>query len=198
MHVPAGFTAEQLRGMTIAGSLEAARSVTLEGWPRDRDGLLVPPDHWPNANWQNLPLVVRKKLAWTEEQIRGQKAPKSHKARTPATRFTTGAAIKYGQAMGWKLVERETYDYRTKRHHDVRYGMDAIMRDLDGFLVGVQGAGVGERAEHFERFLARTRNAAGVIFPETEHMRFFYWEFKRGQFEPVKFEQWRPDGKVYA
>ena len=105
--------------------------------------------------------------------------------RAYAKRFSTDYAIEWGKKQGWKLVDRERYDHRTKRAHDLMLGMDAIMEGPEG-LIGIQGAGRSERKPHWERFCAR----GGVEKAARRHLQIYYVEFDRGNKEPVLTERW--------
>ena len=121
------------------------------------------------------------KLADTEERRQkrlasGVKAP---------TKFTTQYAVDWGRSKGWKLVDRENFDYRLNRHHDLQLGADAMFDDGDG-LVLVQGAGQYERSSHRARF----EGLGGVEKAKRRHMKFYYVEFIRGNKTPIILEQW--------
>lgn len=132
------------------------------------------PDGWqPNAH-----------VAGIIERLQAQpeKAP-----RKSAGTFTTAYAIEYGLKQGYKtIVDRERYDYRTKRHHDCEGAVDVIFDDGNGGRIGFQGAGVGERAEHYNRFMAW----GGPTKARERKLRVTYLEFTRGNKTPVKVEEW--------
>ncbi len=102
-----------------------------------------------------------------------------------ATRFTTQYAIDWAKARGWRLLDRERYDVRTKRHHDLLLGADALFEGPDG-MIAIQGAGRYERSEHWERF---TR-LGGADKARKLHIVFYYLEFERASKEPVVTEEW--------
>lgn len=104
---------------------------------------------------------------------------------TGPKRFSTDYAVAWGRRQGWRLVDRERFDFRTKRHLDCLLGSDAMFSSEDG-LVLVQGAGTGQRAEHRRRFDAR----GGSSELARLKARFFYLEFERGCKEPAKMEVW--------
>lgn len=150
----------------------------------DRDGLLVPPEYI-NRGWWKITQRMRdeRSLEW---QIKvSQPKPEPRAPRPCAPRFTTDYAVKWGKRQGWKLMDRERYDVRTKRHHDLMLGVDASFASETG-LVGVQGAGRHERSEHYKRFLAR----GGTELAHKLHIRVVYLEFVRGDFEPCVTEWW--------
>jgi hypothetical protein len=112
------------------------------------------------------------------------KGPRTAPAHT--SKFTTQYAIDWGRSKGWRLVDRERYDARLKRHHDLECGADAKMETPTDFVL-VQGAGVGERAAHRRRFEER----GGVERCKKANCRFAYVEFKRGEPEqPTLIERW--------
>ena len=157
-------------------------------WPVDGDGILIPPD--VAHNWHRFSKPMRVKTSqtrlewWQKEQDESTKPPKTPGAK--ATNFTTGAAIKWGRRQGWKLIERERYNHFTKRHHDCELGTDAIFDDGLFGRVGIQGAGKGERASHYQRFTER----GGVDTAKRRALRVLYLEFERGNPEPTKQEWW--------
>lgn len=102
-----------------------------------------------------------------------------------ATRFSTDYAVAYGRRQGWKLLDRERYDYRLKRHFDTLMGSDAMF-EHDGQVILVQAAGKSERKEHYGRFCER----GGKETAARRGWRFIYMEFERGSKEPAKMEEW--------
>lgn len=153
----------------------------------DRDGLAVPPLWQGNRRrWDALPLVTRQTSSQTYIERLAQEAAPKAAAKPYAARFTTDYAIRWGKRQGWKLIEREVYDYRTKRHHDLELGVDAIFDDMVDGRIGVQGAGRSERREHYQRFLDR----GGVEKSRRRHIRVCYVEFDRGTHEPAVLEWW--------
>lgn len=169
-------------------TLERAPILVLEDTGMvDADGIPVPP-FWQQARrrWDTLALSTRRKFAEEAQYMRQSKPqPKERRPGTGATRFTTQYAIEYGRKQNWTLVDRENYDSRTKRHHDLQLGLDAIFDDGEG-LVGIQGAGQSERKEHWDRFADR----GGVEKAKRRHIRILYLEFVRGNKTPVKQEWW--------
>jgi hypothetical protein len=147
------------------------------------------PAHIPQANWDKWDVKVCEKFAELEalNQAKAAKlAEKKPKAKRPAAKkFTTEYAVDWGKAQGWKLVERERYDARTNRHHDLAGGADVRFRDSDGRVIFVQGAGKSERAEHYRRFDDRRHQLKDFNSP-----RFIYVEFERGNKTPIKEEEW--------
>ena len=147
------------------------------------------PAHIPQRNWDGWALPVRVKFAELERQKveaaakEAAKPPK--KKRAAAKRFTTDYAVDWGKAQGWTLVERERYDARTERHHDLAGGADVRFRDSAGRVIFVQGAGKSERAHHWQRFEDRRHQLRDFNSP-----RFIYVEFERGNKTPIKEEEW--------
>lgn len=152
----------------------------------DRDGLVVP-ELWRHSleKWETLALPVREKFSANYVTAQKAKPPSNATRRAAATRFTTDYAVRWGRRKGWQLIDRERYDYRLKRHHDLMLGVDALMDDGNG-LIGIQGAGKSERASHWERFKQR----GGVAVAARRHIRIYYLEFIRESFDPVREEQW--------
>ena len=134
---------------------------------------------------EGLPIGWRSNQSkmYLKDQAKPKKEPKASKP--AAKRFTTQACINWGRRKGWKLVAREAYDYRTKRHHDTLLGSDAVFDTPNG-MVAVQGAGRSERAVHMERFNER----GGVSAAARMRIGFVYVEFVRGKDEPVVEEWW--------
>jgi hypothetical protein len=154
----------------------------------DCDGILVPGFWRANvARWETTPIAWRRRRSeeWIQDQA--AKAAKAEKPKRPAAkRFSTEYAIAWGKKQGWKLVDRERFDTRTKRHHDCQLGMDAIMSRQDGTLVGIQGAGRYERNDHRDRF----DRLGGVQSAKARHIAIFYLEFARDSDRPILEEQW--------
>lgn len=110
--------------------------------------------------------------------------PLPRETRPGATRFSTEYAIKWAKALGWQILDRERYDARLKRHHDLILGSDAMALSPSGVVL-IQGAGRHERPQHRRRFDER----GGVPKAEQAKMRFVYLEFERGDLKP-KLEEW--------
>lgn len=120
------------------------------------------------------------------ERLRREAALTAPVAKGPS-RFTTDAAIAWGRRQNWSLVDRERYDALLKRHHDLQLNLDALMDAKDGLgLIGLQGAGLGERAEHRRKF----DTAGGVAKARERRIRIAYLEFVRGEPLPRKVEWW--------
>jgi hypothetical protein len=136
-----------------------------------------------------LSVSERRKIAAREnlEREGERRAAKeaNHTPRRSAKRFTTDAAIEWGRKQGWKLVDRERYDFRTKRHHDLDLGSDARMETATGFVL-LQGAGKSERKEHRERF----DGLGGIDRAMKLGWGFIYLEFERNNPEPLVIEVW--------
>lgn len=164
---------------------------------RDKDGCTVPAVWHANvARYEKVFSLARRQESGAFEEARLAALAKkaARPARAYASRFTTQYAIDWGKTQTnssgrkWTLIDRERYDFRREEHHDLELGVDAIFDDWEDGRVGVQGAGVGERKEHWERFIARGG-------PETalrRNIRVVYVEFKRGSKDPVKVEWWAP------
>ena len=151
----------------------------------DADGIAIPAMWRANPErWARLPLSTRQRSAAGHAR-REEEAAKPKVYRPGATRFTTDAAVKWGRKQGWKLVDRENYDARTRHHGDLQLGVDALFDDGNG-LIGVQGAGRSERKEHRERFEQR----GGEEVARRRHIRIVYVEFVRGNPEPIVKEWW--------
>jgi len=132
------------------------------------------PDGWqPNAH-----------VAGIIERLQAQ--PEKVKRKSAGT-FTTAYAKAYGKKQGYtRILDQERYDYRTKRHHDCEGAVDVIFDDGNGGRIGFQGAGVGERAEHYNRFMAW----GGPDKARDRRLKVVYLEFVRGNKTPVKVEEW--------
>lgn len=156
--------------------------------PCDVDGLPISDTYQPVPDkWAALPYKTRQTLS-AAYLARLEKALQPKKIVTPGPgTFTTAYTIEWGRKQGWKLVDRERYDARTKRHHDAMLGMDAIFEDPETMqLIGIQGAGRYEKAEHWERFCQR----GGVARAKARNMRCIYLEFVRGTKTPILREDW--------
>lgn len=118
-----------------------------------------------------------------EAQKRTEAAMKPRKP--GAKRFSTQYAVEWGRSQGWTLLDRERYDARTKRHHDLWLGADALFEGPNGLIL-VQAAGQSERTEHLKRFGER----GGVPRCQKLNVEFWYVEFKRESKIPTKVERW--------
>jgi len=180
---------DPIRPSPFAGEGRIADAELMSDCPVDSDGLPIPPMwHFCRDRWEKQAYAQRRHLVEVEIRKRRLKpAPKEKRRRTgPApTRFTTDAAIRWGRRQGWRLIERESFDHLTKRHHDLELGMDAKMEDSKG-LIFLQGAGRGERAAHRRRFEER----GGEAKARRRHYRVIYLEFVRGKPDPVLREDW--------
>jgi len=143
------------------------------------------PPHIPPISWDRFTDEVKRKFSQVHQASAAREASKPPaKPHRSASRFTTDYAIEYGRAQGWKLVDREAFDARLNRHHDLPGGADARFRSREG-VVFIQGAGVGERAEHRRRFEDRRHQLADFA-----NVTFLYLEFVRGNKNPTKVEEW--------
>jgi hypothetical protein len=152
----------------------------------DADGLTIP-ELWRNTveKWSKLPYTWRLKRSREYlAELAAVKQP-STKARTSAPRFSTDACIAWGRSKGWKLIDRERYDARLKRHHDLLLGADAMMEGPTG-IIYIQGAGRSEKKVHRERFDAR----GGIEKARRLKVQFVYVEFDRGTATPILEEWW--------
>lgn len=153
----------------------------------DRDGIAVP-ELWQAsiAKWESLPLTWRLRQSASEMERLDREAARATKPRRAAsTRYTTQYAIDWGRAQGWRLRDRERFDARTRRHHDLMLGADAMFETPDG-LVLVQGAGRYERNEHRRRF----EECGGADAGARMRVRMVYVEFARGCRVPTLIEWW--------
>ena len=123
----------------------------------DNDGVLVPAFWRPNiAAWEKQALDVRQRMSDKEIAFQATQKPKkpqrAHREYVP--RFSTKYAKDWVRAK-WRvrLVDEERDDAFARRHHDCQLALDAIFEDKDTLaLIGVQGAGVGQRKIHRDRF----------------------------------------------
>lgn len=156
----------------------------------DKDGLLIPPLYAARPDkWEKMPLGFRKtREASYIETLLAAEAKEKIPPKTPkpyAPRFSTDYAVKWGRKQGWTLIDRENYNHKTKRHHDLQLGLDALFDTPDG-MVGIQGAGRSEKADHLRRFTDR----GGIEKARRRHIRVVYLEFVRGNRTPVLEEWW--------
>lgn len=124
---------------------------------------------------------VHAALLGHQERLNRESEPKTK----GPSRYSTQYAVDWGKAQGWKVLDREHYDSRLKRHHDLLLGSDVMFDAGDGVVL-VQGAGQGERALHRRRF----EDAGGEDKARRLAMRFVYVEFVRGVPSPVREERW--------
>lgn len=154
----------------------------------DDDGNVIP-EEWRYAiagRWMSLPGAVRRRrgLEYVHSLVVSREK-RERARRAPAKRFTTDYAVQWGRKKFGRLIDREHYDARLQRHHDLELGVDAIFDSAEG-RVGIQGAGKSERAAHHKRFLER----GGPDAAAKRGMRVVYIEFERGNKTPVKEEWW--------
>ena len=154
------------------------------------------PSDWPRHPIHGYPLEPRtiKAQEGTKHALLGHQAridkEDNHVPGGGPSRFTTAYCIEWGRAQGWKLLDRERFDYRTNRHRDVILGADALFESPKG-IIAIQGAGISERANHRRRFEER----GGTDRATMAGVGFVYLEFARGTKEPAKREWWaRPFG----
>lgn len=165
------------------GHQRQAETETVDLGVVDKDGIPVPEFWQANvAKWEKQPIGWRRQRS-ASAQVKA--VQKKIVQREPASRFTTDYAVRHGRKLGWTLIEREQYDYRTKRHRDLEGQVDAIFDDGEG-RVGVQAAGRGERAAHYQRFM----DWGGAEKALRRHLRVLYWVFERGNTVPVEMEEW--------
>ena len=156
----------------------------------DPDGLPVPAIwHFAVERWMQLPRRTREMMSghYVREIIKAR-AAKPKPSRAPVVRYTTDYCIKWGKRQGWTLLARERYDHRTKRHHDLTLGADALFSDGTTSQILVQGAGKSERKAHRDRYLARGGDEKLLSLG----WRFVYVEFDRhrGASDPILIEWW--------
>lgn len=153
----------------------------------DADGIYIPLNWRVNLDkWNSFALAQRMHLSEGREQAEN-KPEKAVKARAYAPRFSTQYAIDWARKQGWKLIDREWYDYRTKRNHDLEGMVDAIFElpGQDG-RTGIQGAGRYQKADHFAKFEAWGGKEKAL----RRGLKVLYMEFEKGQKEPVLVEDW--------
>lgn len=146
------------------------------------------PEKWERAGPLERADMVRTHQALMGNARRVAKALDKVPGQGP-TRFTTQYAMDYAKVRyPHASYERERYDARTRRHHDLEMGADVVVRLRDGGVVFVQGAGKSERKVHKARFEAH----GGVEALERRYRdaTFLYLEFERGQKEPILTEVW--------
>jgi hypothetical protein len=153
------------------------------------------PDGMTEEKWDSLAEATQRKLSniFQDRKAREAAAAKAAAEKKPRAKraatgtFTTQYATDWAKSKGWKIIDRERYDYRTKRHHDLQLGIDLLVEDPseDG-MIGIQAAGVGERAPHYQRFLDR----GGPEKAKRRSIRIVYVEFVRGNKTPVSEERW--------
>lgn len=154
----------------------------------DADGLLID-DTYKNVphKWAKLPYSLRKRLSEYQEEHNAKMAAKKPKQTriNPGT-YTTQYAVDECRRRKWRIVDRERYDARLKRHHDLMLGMDLIVDDGGKGLLLIQAAGKGERASHWRKFIERggTENALRL------GVRVLYWVFERHVPSPIEEEKW--------
>ena len=156
---------------------------------------LVMPDGMTAAKWDSLAEATKRKLSniFQDRKAREAAATKAAAEKKPRAKrstsgtFTTQYAIDWAKSNGWKVIDRERYDYRTKRHHDLQLGIDLLVEDpAEDGMIGIQAAGQGERAPHYQRFLDR----GGPEKAKRRSIRIVYVEFVRGNKKPILEERW--------
>lgn len=162
--------------------------------PQFREGLQFGGLPILKQNWDKFTETFQRKI------LEGQPVPKPEKQKaTPTKRGprqlrSTQAGIKWGQRQKkvdgtgrpWVLIDQENYNYKTRRHHDLQLGLDALFDDGGQGMVGIQSAGRYERKEHYQRFLDR----GGPEKAKRRGIRVIYLEFVAGNPEPVVQEVW--------
>lgn len=129
----------------------------------------------------------------TRIQIRAEQRQKAKlerealpkEAKGGSTRYSTDYAQKWARTQGWRILDRERYDARTKRHHDLLLGVDLLAEGPEG-MIGIQAAGPSERAAHYRRFEER----GGPLRAQKLSIRILYVEFERGKSAPIREEWW--------
>jgi hypothetical protein len=160
----------------------------------DCDGIWVPPN-WALVAWERQPLHWRQKTSIDRRRDYEAKLVKEEKRTQRVHRdngpdFSTDYAIAWGRAQGWRLVERERYDFRTKKKRDCMFATDAIMRLPSGKLVGIQGAGRSQRTDHRRKFDQYGTGPYGAELAMAQGIEIWYLEFDRNNSDPVLVEKW--------
>lgn len=156
------------------------------------EALLMPPGVDP-AKWDRASLMERADMVRTYNALLGNHRRVAKALdKVPgqgATRFTTQYALDWAKReYPHASYERERYDARTRRHHDLEMGADVVVRLRDGGVVFVQGAGRSERKTHKDRFEAH--GGVDALERRYRNATFYYLEFERGQKEPFLTEVW--------
>lgn len=152
--------------------------------PIQAAGIDVCPEWFPEDKWFALP--EKERIRRIEQHERIFRPEPLKESRPGVTRFSTQYGVEWGKKQGWKMLDRERYDARTKRHHDLMLGVDALFDTLIAGMAGVQAAGLGERAAHWQRFCER----GGVEKARRLGIKIYYLEFARGDRTPRKVEEW--------
>lgn len=156
--------------------------------------LATKPENYPQDKWDRMHESARRGIvkgmksleegaAMANAEARKALEPKNPKHST----FTTQYATDWAKRLGWKIIDRERYDARTKRHNDLQLRMDLMAEDpkTPGMIM-IQAAGQGERAHHYREFVER----GGEAKARHRFLRILYVEFVRGNTTPVKQEWW--------
>lgn len=148
------------------------------------------PGENPPPNGGGFDIEAYKSRIWDALTANVERSEKRESAKGKGPkRYSTDYAIAWGRKQGWKLIDRERFDFRTKRHYDCELGMDAVFDDgVDG-RVGVQGAGRGQERAHRARF----DREGGEQAAKRRRMRVVYLEFERGCQTPTKEVWWVGD-----
>lgn len=159
----------------------------------DRDGLPVAEAYrWIPDRWYALAEPVRQKFSarYLDDWWRAQQKPKANEpaqSKAPAKRFTTDYAVSWGKSQGWTLIERERFDFRTKRHFDLEGKCDALFEvSSQPGRTGLQAAQPGERGAHWRKFA----EWGGPEKAKQRVLKVLYVEFERGTKFPLKIEEW--------
>jgi hypothetical protein len=152
----------------------------------DADGIRVPLPYRNDLGgcWMRLPKASRKRMSGDDDAFREKYETKPAAPRQKP--YSTQYAVDWGKKQGWNVIDREAYNFLTKRHHDCELGMDVIFDDGKQGRVGVQAAGKGERKVHWDRFTA----AGGVETAKRRAIRILYVVFERGNKTPLDIEEW--------
>ena len=151
----------------------------------DPDGFRVPLPYRNDLGgcWMRLPKASRKRISGDDDAFREKYETKPVAAKQKP--YSTQYAVDWGKKQGWKVIDREAYNFLTKRHHDCELGMDVIFDDGKG-RVGVQAAGKSERKVHWDRFV----KAGGAETAKRRSIRILYFVFERGNKAPLEIEEW--------
>lgn len=149
------------------------------------------PSDWPQHPTKNYPLPpaqikmqerTRFALGLCEK---AQKEKEGRVSQGKAANYTTAHALNWGRKLGWKVLDKERWDHRNKRHRDLTLAADVMFETPRG-IVFVQAAGAGERASHRLKFDMR----GGLERCVRLRVGFLYVTFCRESIDPVSREWW--------
>lgn len=186
---------------TFAELIAQLPSELVEELVFDKDGIPIP-DHSKRAfrdHWESQSIEYRRYRARLDLQAaikcaekEAAKLKRQRKASNgPATKFTTQYGLDWGRKQlkpdgkPWALIDRERFDPRTMRHHDLELACDLIFDGGNG-RVAIQAAGKGQRLDHYRRF----ELLGGPAKARTRFEAFIYLVFERGNKTPISREDW--------